>query len=143
MQITAAHPTLPVPSYARITNLANGRMIVVRINRSPFTAPIARSPVPRGRPTVRTPQTIPKVRIDPIIVAQDGSLSGLGTACTTVETDLCPARSPGSERWYGGASTPAVPAQPQVKCAISNDTLQSEDATGAPVKSSGFWRTPR
>ena len=37
MQLTAAHPTLPVPSYARITNLANGRMIVVRINdRGPY-----------------------------------------------------------------------------------------------------------
>lgn len=37
MQLTAAHPTLPIPSYARITNLANGRMIVVRINdRGPY-----------------------------------------------------------------------------------------------------------
>jgi len=36
-QLTAAHPTLPIPSYARITNLANGRMIVVRINdRGPY-----------------------------------------------------------------------------------------------------------
>jgi rare lipoprotein A len=35
--ITAAHPTLPIPSYARITNLANGRSVVVRINdRGPF-----------------------------------------------------------------------------------------------------------
>ncbi len=37
MQLTAAHPTLPIPSYARVTNLANGRMIVVRINdRGPY-----------------------------------------------------------------------------------------------------------
>jgi rare lipoprotein A len=35
--LTAAHPTLPLPSYARVTNLANGRTIVVRINdRGPF-----------------------------------------------------------------------------------------------------------
>ncbi|MCC7462196.1 MAG: septal ring lytic transglycosylase RlpA family protein [Gammaproteobacteria bacterium] len=35
--MTAAHKTLPVPCYARITNLANGRSIVVRINdRGPF-----------------------------------------------------------------------------------------------------------
>src|SRR5512132_2049050 len=35
--MTAAHPTLPVPSYARVTNIANGRSIVVRINdRGPF-----------------------------------------------------------------------------------------------------------
>jgi peptidoglycan lytic transglycosylase len=35
--MTAAHPTLPIPSYARITNPANGRSVVVRINdRGPF-----------------------------------------------------------------------------------------------------------
>jgi rare lipoprotein A len=35
--ISAAHPTLPMPSYLRVTNLANGRSIVVRINdRGPY-----------------------------------------------------------------------------------------------------------
>lgn len=35
--MNAAHPTLPIPSYARVTNLANGRSVVVRINdRGPF-----------------------------------------------------------------------------------------------------------
>src|SRR5579871_1836303 len=35
--LTAAHPTLPLPSYARVTNLVNGRSVVVRINdRGPF-----------------------------------------------------------------------------------------------------------
>ena len=35
--ITAAHPTLPLPSYARVTNLSNGRSLIVRINdRGPY-----------------------------------------------------------------------------------------------------------
>ena len=35
--ITAAHTTLPIPSYARVTNLDNGRSIVVRVNdRGPY-----------------------------------------------------------------------------------------------------------
>jgi rare lipoprotein A len=35
--ITAAHPTLPIPSYARVTNLDNGRSIIVRVNdRGPY-----------------------------------------------------------------------------------------------------------
>jgi len=35
--MSAAHPTLPIPSYARVTNIANGRVVVVRINdRGPF-----------------------------------------------------------------------------------------------------------
>ena len=37
--MTAAHPVLPLPSYARVTNLANGRSVVVRVNdRGPFKA---------------------------------------------------------------------------------------------------------
>lgn len=36
-QLTAAHRTLPIPSYARVTNLDNGRQVIVRINdRGPF-----------------------------------------------------------------------------------------------------------
>ena len=35
--MTAAHPTLPIPSYAKVTNLKNGKSVVVRINdRGPF-----------------------------------------------------------------------------------------------------------
>ncbi|MFC7290549.1 septal ring lytic transglycosylase RlpA family protein [Hirschia litorea] len=35
--LTAAHPTLPIPSLARVTNIENGRSVVVRINdRGPF-----------------------------------------------------------------------------------------------------------
>jgi rare lipoprotein A len=35
--MSAAHPTLPLPCYARVTNLANGRSVVVRVNdRGPF-----------------------------------------------------------------------------------------------------------
>jgi len=37
--MTAAHKTLPLPAYARVTNLRNGRSVVVRINdRGPFVA---------------------------------------------------------------------------------------------------------
>jgi len=35
--MTAAHTVLPIPSYARVTNLANGKSVVVRVNdRGPF-----------------------------------------------------------------------------------------------------------
>ena len=37
--ISAAHPTLPIPSYARVTNLANQKSIIVRVNdRGPYHA---------------------------------------------------------------------------------------------------------
>jgi rare lipoprotein A len=35
--MTAAHPTMPLPSYARVRNPANGRQVIVRVNdRGPF-----------------------------------------------------------------------------------------------------------
>ncbi|MES2578948.1 MAG: septal ring lytic transglycosylase RlpA family protein [Pseudomonadota bacterium] len=35
--MSAAHPTLPLPSYAKVTNPANGRFVIVRVNdRGPF-----------------------------------------------------------------------------------------------------------
>jgi rare lipoprotein A len=37
--ISAAHPTLPLPSYVRVTNLNNGHSLIVRVNdRGPYAA---------------------------------------------------------------------------------------------------------
>lgn len=37
-ELSAAHPTLPLPSYVRVTNLSNGRSVMLRVNdRGPFT----------------------------------------------------------------------------------------------------------
>lgn len=143
-QITAAHPTLPVPSYARVTNMANGRMIVVRINdRGPYgndrVISLSRAAADRLNTSNNT-----KVRIDPIIVAQDGTLSGPGTVCTTVakQTYALPSR-PDLSGGMGGASSTPEAMQPQGDVrAISNDTLKSEDSTGAPINSSGFLGAP-
>ena len=36
-RLTAAHPTMPLPSYARVTNMANGSSVIVRVNdRGPY-----------------------------------------------------------------------------------------------------------
>ncbi|EHZ2344779.1 endolytic peptidoglycan transglycosylase RlpA [Salmonella enterica] len=142
IQLTAAHPTLPIPSYARITNQANGRMIVVRINdRGPYgtdrVISLSRAAADRLNTSNNT-----KVRIDPIIVAPDGSLSGPGMACTTVakQTYALPPR-PDLSGGMGSASS--APAQPQGDVLpVSNSTLKSDDTTGAPVSSSGFLGAP-
>ena len=153
-QITAAHPTLPIPSYARITNLANGRMIVVRINdRGPYgndrVISLSRAAADRLNTSNNT-----KVRIDPIIVAQDGTLSGPGTACTTIakQTYALPARpdlgngmaQPVQMQPTDQAQPAAVPAaQPQADVhAISDDTLKTDASGAAPASSGGFLGAP-
>ncbi|EIP3421897.1 endolytic peptidoglycan transglycosylase RlpA [Salmonella enterica] len=142
MQLTAAHPTLPIPSYARITNLANGRMIVVRINdRGPYgtdrVISLSRAAADRLNTSNNT-----KVRIDPIIVVPDGSLSGPGMACTTVAKQTY-ALPPRPDLSGGMGSVSSAPAQPQGDVLpVSNSTLKSDDTTGAPVSSSGFLGAP-
>ena len=112
-QLTAAHPTLPIPSYARITNLANGRMIVVRINdRGPYgndrVISLSRAAADRLNTSNNT-----KVRIDPIIVAQDGSLSGpqgdiLPVSNSTLKSED-PTGAPVTSSGFLGAPTTLAP----------------------------------
>lgn len=82
--LTAAHPTLPLPSYVRVTNLSNGRRLVVRVNdRGPYTPgriiDLSRAAAERLNISNNT-----KVKVDFIHVAPDGTLSGPGTVGTSV-----------------------------------------------------------
>ncbi|BET96178.1 endolytic peptidoglycan transglycosylase RlpA [Xenorhabdus taiwanensis] len=83
--LAAAHPTLPIPSYVRVTNLSNGRMMIVRINdRGPYNKPgkiIELSHAAAERLNLM-PQS--KVKLDGILVLPDGSLSGLGAEGATI-----------------------------------------------------------
>ncbi|UWS30377.1 endolytic peptidoglycan transglycosylase RlpA [Erwinia pyrifoliae] len=149
--MTAAHPTLPLPSYVRVTNLANGRMIVVRVNdRGPYTPgriiDLSRAAADRLNISNHT-----RVRIDYISVAPDGSLSGPGTIGTTVakQSYALPSRPDiggGMTANDGGAAVSAPSLQPaqssspqQEARPVDNATLSNNDhAMGAPVRSSGF-----
>src|SRR5471030_1243113 len=127
--MTAAHPTLPIPSYVRVTNLANGRMLVVRVNdRGPYVAgkiiDLSQAAAERLNLTNST-----KVRIDFITVAPDGSLSGPGTIGTTVakQSYALPGRP---DLGSSGMGTP-VQTTPTDTSAnvhpIDNSTLSSGD----------------
>ncbi|QKJ86357.1 Endolytic peptidoglycan transglycosylase RlpA [Paramixta manurensis] len=145
--LTAAHPTLPLPGYVRVTNLANGRQLVVRINdRGPYTPgriiDLSRAAGDRLNISNNT-----RVRVDYISVAPDGSLSGPGTVGTTVakQSYALPARPDiaGGMTVMGASAASAAPAQPADAAQdnsrpVDNSTLNSDDATGAPVRSSGF-----
>ncbi|MDR5616722.1 endolytic peptidoglycan transglycosylase RlpA [Arsenophonus sp.] len=78
-EFTASHPTLPIPSYARITNLISGRMMIVRINdRGPYIAGknIALSQAAADRLNL---MLTTRIKIDPILVSPTSTLTGPGT----------------------------------------------------------------
>lgn len=75
---------MPIPSYVRVTNLANGRQLVVRVNdRGPYTKgriiDLSKAAADRLNLSNNT-----KVKVDFINVAPDGTLSGPGTIGTIV-----------------------------------------------------------
>lgn len=116
--LSAAHPTLPIPSYVRVTNLSNGRRIVVRINdRGPFqpgrVIGLSRAAAERLNISNNT-----KVKVDFINVAQDGTLSGPGTIGTTI-----------AKQSY------ALPTRPDLGTSSLGTPVQGTTApVGAPVR---------
>lgn len=141
--LTAAHPTLPIPSYVRVTNVSNGRQIVVRVNdRGPYTPgrviDLSKAAADRLNISNNT-----KVKIDFINVAPDGSLSGPGMVGTTIakQSYALPSRP---DLTSSGMGTPVQQDAPAVSAPvlpIDNSHLSGADAT-QPVapQSSGFLR---
>ncbi|MFD1801685.1 endolytic peptidoglycan transglycosylase RlpA [Mixta tenebrionis] len=143
--LTAAHPTLPLPSYVRVTNLANGRQLVVRVNdRGPYT-PGRIIDLSRAAGNRLNISNNTRVRVDYIKVAPDGSLSGPGTIGTVVakQSYALPARPDlsGGMTIMGGAAAPAATPAQSVR-PIDNSTLSGADQMGAPVHSSGLLGAP-
>jgi rare lipoprotein A len=79
--MSAAHPTLPIPSYARITNTANQKSVIVRINdRGPFindrvidlsyTAAYKLGILSNGSAEVEVESLAPDARITPVIASE-------------------------------------------------------------------------
>ncbi|WP_034943505.1 endolytic peptidoglycan transglycosylase RlpA [Erwinia oleae] len=140
--LTAAHPTLPLPSYVRVTNLANGRQIVVRVNdRGPYTPgriiDLSRAAGDRLNISNNT-----RVKVDFINVAPDGTLSGPGTIGTTVakQSYALPPRPDlaGGMTTLGGDASQTAPAQPEAEAHPVDNGNPAGDEMGAPVRSSGF-----
>ena len=140
-ELTAAHPTLPLPSYVRVTNLNNNRQLVVRVNdRGPFTPgkiiDLSKAAAERLNVTSQT-----KVRLDVIIVAPDGTLSGPGTIGTEIakQTYALPDRPMlGAPVTAVGANSLApaqqseqvnIPAQPDNNVAIPTPAPDAQPLT--------------
>ena len=125
--MTAAHPTLPIPSYAKVRNPANGREVVVRINdRGPFhpgrivdlsyTAAL-KLDVLRGV----TPVELSRITFDEIRT---------GAWRKGAAPDVLPAPSAPTELAAVPLGDPAPPA-------VANVALQETIAEARPAK--GFW----
>lgn len=90
-QMTAAHNTLPLPTNVRVTNLSNGRSIIVRVNdRGPFV----------------------KNRVIDLSYAAARELDMITSGTAMVEVEALPVRVTGPATTLAATSMPESPAQP-------------------------------
>ncbi|MEQ9941793.1 endolytic peptidoglycan transglycosylase RlpA [Pectobacterium aroidearum] len=148
--ITAAHPTLPLPSYVRVTNLSNGRRLVVRVNdRGPYTPGriIDLSKAAGDRLNISNNT---KVKVDFINVAPDGTLSGPGTVGTTVtkqsfalpERPSFGASGLGTPMMESTSPTTNSAVRPISNSSLSAPTESTQPQSSAPSHSGGFLGAP-
>jgi rare lipoprotein A len=127
--ISAAHPTMPLPSYARVTNLNNGRSLIVRVNdRGPYAANRIIDVSKHAASLLGFIQSgTTRVRVEYVGPAQlEGSNDKLLEA--TLRQDE-PAPAPGSEKF--AAATRIVPAamtMPHTRVA-STGSLRLDDSS--------------
>ena len=125
--LTAAHPTLPLPSIVRVTNLDNGRSIVVRVNdRGPYLrgriidlsrrAAQLVGMIGTGTAKVRV-QILPDESRQAVLLAQQGEIPSAERIASAVPTEKVTAETlvppPGVQAAPGPTTAaPAWPAQP-------------------------------
>ena len=129
-KMTAAHPTLPIPSYARITSIDSGKSVVVRINdRGPFHAS----------------------RVVDVSYTAALKLGLLGKGSHEVEVERLFANDPirlASERRAATSAAQALPPPPEIAALMLEDRVRTDSAAVAqalpataakPAAASGFY----
>lgn len=126
-KMTAAHPTLPIPSYARVRNPGNGRELVVRINdRGPFHSE----------------------RIIDLSYVAARHLGILEGGSTTVEIERLTNEAIRTGSWRrGGTATAAAPASATTSFPVSQVMISTRPVQAAALPAAttsakaapGFW----
>lgn len=119
--LTAAHPTLPIPSLVQVTNLENGREVIVRVNdRGPFTGERLID-VSRGAATVLGFEQAGHARVN---------VRYLGPAPRRVNAD----GSAAPESVHAPASQPAAPQTEEGPRTLLQQPTQTAELAGAPER---------
>lgn len=127
-RLTAAHPTLPMPSYVSVTNLSNNRTIIVRVND--------RGPYARGRIIDLSKRS-----------AQLLGYTGHGTARVRVKyvgpapmgaDDSFEQKFLAQQSWYAGHTAMSTPSASSALGEFETETIAAPAAT-APLAPVNGW----
>lgn len=120
--MTAAHPTLPIPSYVRVRNPANGREVIVRVNdRGPFHSDRVIDLSYTAALKLDLLRGVRVVEVERITYEQirAGNWRRDGDAATQLAAASTPAPA---------SPSPSAPAQPLASTQAGTDTSQPERA---------------
>ncbi|WP_028920126.1 septal ring lytic transglycosylase RlpA family protein [Pseudoxanthomonas suwonensis] len=150
---TAAHKTLPLPSFARVTNLDNGKSVVVRVNdRGPFhdgrvidlsyAAAVKLGIVARGTGRVEVRALEPGDEGNPVAAAPAGATRATGSGSAAVTSPATPATGldqlvqalPSTTGSFAQAPVQVTPvATPKVEVATPAPVTGAATAAPAPA----------
>ncbi len=148
-KMTAAHPTLPIPSYARLTSIVSGRQVIVRINdRGPFhasraidvsyTAALKLGLLGKGSHELQIERLLP-AEIERIRAArQSGATAAAAAPQAEAQTGAVP--MPETTPLLLNVAAPSATAQPSFAAQPSSMTAQPVVAAGeaAPARN-GYY----
>lgn len=117
-KMTAAHPVLPIPSYARLSNMVSGATVIVRINdRGPFhasraidvsyTAALKLGLLGKGSHELKIERILPE-EVERILATRDGLSGSTRPRLTPESKDRLPSSQPSA---VASAPTPKVTAK--------------------------------
>ncbi|WP_334188044.1 septal ring lytic transglycosylase RlpA family protein [Noviherbaspirillum sp.] len=147
-KITAAHPTLPIPSYARVTNLANGKQVIVRVNdRGPFlggriidlsyAAALKLGYLEKGSSQLEVERLLPE-DIERIAAARREQ-APMTASSTTAPAAIQPALASGTPSEGAVALPVAAPVLPPISMIASSDIQPSVTQQAVPSAAPGFY----
>jgi rare lipoprotein A len=152
--MTAAHKTLPLPAYVRVTNLQNGRSVVVRVNdRGPFvgnriidlsyTAAAKLDMLRNGTAMVEVRAIDPSVPPLPPVVTASTTPAAAPVAAALVIMPLAatpPAAAPSTAVSLAAAPGATTPPAVPPAIAAANAAPEAASASGAAPAAPGFTR---
>ena len=143
-EVTAAHRTLPMPSLVRVTNLDNGRTIVVRVNdRGPYARGRILDMSRRGAQLLGYEKTgTAKVRVQ--IMARESQILAAAAKAGQLTVDVAgldnenPALPPDTPTYTRPGAPTATPLPPPERYQpppqkVAEAEAETEEQTGAPV----------
>jgi rare lipoprotein A len=147
-QLSAAHTTLPIPSYIKVTNLDNGRSVVARVNdRGPFhpgrvvdmsyAGAILLGYAKTGTARVRVESIVPDGAPEPTNTVQPVMATPAPTVSTAPVRRPLPPTVPKTEQKAEQKTAPTLEVKPDQKVASKEDA-KSEQNVGADVSVEEF-----